>query len=190
MKILKNIFYLSIVVMFVFSCSNGYEKQILGKWVLESYDLEDFNNVCKFISENKIEQINEQIAILNEKINSETDQDLREHLIERRQEISQSKLKYGVDSVKNMLELQKQSKIGKIFYTFKSDSIFIAQGDGVTDMPLTKWKIINDSLITYIEGQPLDIYKIKLLDGSQLEMSTEIISDGKKIKSNMVMKKK
>ncbi len=181
---------LSVCLVVLFSCSNGYEEQILGKWVLENYEFQNFDVVCKKLSEIKIEQINEQVSILDEKINKETDVDLRENLQERRRQISESKNKYIVDSVKLLLDEQRKNIEGKVSYTFKSDSSFVVQGVSNIEIPSAKWKVIGDSLITYVEGQPFDIYKIEKLEGNQMVISCEIFDGGVNLQTNLIMRKK
>ncbi|MCQ2973557.1 MAG: hypothetical protein MJ211_01955 [Bacteroidales bacterium] len=184
------IFCLIGLVLFFYSCKEGYEKEIIGKWVLEKSEMLDLDSFCDYQSNQNISQLKNKINQIDiELSNISSDEIEKEKLLLQKENTQKLIEKYSSDSIKVEVLKHLDELVGNFYFNFNEDKTFSLSNS--KDSIFGSWSILGDTISTLLSGNPAQDIIIKTLNSNKLEISTtEYFNDGFEQTTIMEFKKK
>ena len=174
---MKKLLYVIALFTFVslWSCSEGYEQMLLGKWTLQKAEIEDLNGFCEYQSHKAIDELDKQLKLIDMEL--ETADAVHKPALEaHRASVEQQKSKYSVDTIRTDIQQNMEALFGNFFFAFRSDKSFSLSSPN--DSVSGTWSLKGDSIIsTLISGRPAEDINIISLSDSKMELSTTEIDD-------------
>lgn len=162
-------------VVSLWSCSEGYEQMLLGKWTLQKSEIEDLNSFCEYQSRKTLDELDKQLKLIDMELES-ADAVHKPALEAHRASVEQQKSQFSVDSIRTEIQQNMESLFGNFFFAFRGDKSFTLSSPN--DSVSGTWSLKGDSIIsTLISGRPAEDINIISLSDSKMELSTTEIDD-------------
>lgn len=190
MKRLVYSFILVAVTTVFFACNESPEKKLIGKWSVESIDIENLDEIIQQLIDAQMPMIDEQIKQIDEQIAALENEEEKAALETQKAQIVAQKEKLTVDAMKEEYKSNFES-MKNVTIEYKEDKTYEMVAEGNTEKGT--WILSEDgkTLTSKTEGAEGegDSVTIVELTAEKMIVSSEVTQGENTMKMKMTLKK-